>query len=157
MIIGIDPGQRGGVAVLTEQGAVVFAYAMPIIETFIDEMRNTLSSDPFTFVFIEKAQSMPGNKAASMFNYGTHFGEMLGVLKTLQIPHELVHPRTWSKELHAGTKAQDTKLRSIEAARRLFPSEKTVRDNRPHDGIVEAILIAEYGRRKRQGHIRAVG
>ena len=45
----------------------------------------------------------------------------------------------------------DTKATSLIAAKRLFPTESflaTERSKVPHDGIVDAVLIAEYCRRK---------
>ena len=50
----------------------------------------------------------------------------------------------------------DTKVMSLIAATRLFPGDSflpttTVKPNKPHDGIVDALLIAEYGRRLLNG------
>ena len=100
-------------------------------------------------VFLEKAQSMPGQGVSSMFNYGVGFGTILGILAALKIPHTLVHPKTWCKVMHAGTTADDAKARSLEAVRRLFPSVPIIRPRctKPDEGYVDAILIAEYGRR----------
>jgi hypothetical protein len=49
-----------------------------------------------------------------------------------------------------GTQGDDTKQRSIIAAKRLFPEvslRRTERSRKDDDGISDAILLAEYGRR----------
>ncbi len=151
-IAGVDPGKNGGLVLLhTLPGDFapdVEAYVMPVIQEFAAIML----SNKKAHVFIEKAQSFPGGGVSGMFNYGQHFGELLGVLWAYDIPHTLVPPRTWSKVLHAGTAGTDTKKRSVEAAQRLYPNVRLSaggeRAKRPHLGIVEALLIAEFGRRQ---------
>ena len=144
-VVGCDPGLTGGLAFLRKDSIDVVA--MPSIQEFAA----LLLDHGDLHVFIEKAQSFPKQGIASAFNYGTHFGELLGVLVAYKIPHTLVPPRTWTKVIHAGTKDGDTKTRSIEAAQRLFPGVSLVpegsKGKKPHLGIVEALLIAEYGRR----------
>ena len=149
-IVGIDPGEKsGGVAVIHDDHALPHVIPMPSIEDFADIMEELALKR--SHVFIEKAQSFPKQGIASAFNYGRHFGELLGVIMAFKMPHTLVPPRTWTKVMHAGTKDADTKSRSIEAVRRLFPLVLLVpeesRAKKPHLGIVEALLIAEYGRR----------
>lgn len=146
MIIGIDPGQTGGVAELTAvTGTVAALFPMPSISDFA----SWISSRRDSHVFIEKAQCMPKQGISSAFHYGCHFGELLGVLVAYLIPHTLVPPRTWARVMHTGTKDATTKERSVEATQRLFPSVelRVGKAKKPHLGITEALLIAEYGRR----------
>lgn len=146
VIVGIDPGQKGAIV---ELGDDIFVHPMPGIA----DVRNLLDASEPYHVFIEKAQSFPGQGISSAFNYGVHFGELLGCIQALGIAHTLVPPRTWTKVMHAGCAAGEPKERSLEAARRLFPSVNLVqpRCKKPHDGIVDALLIAEYGRRVLNG------
>ena len=101
-------------------------------------------------VFVEKAQAMPKNGATGMFNYGTGYGTILGIIAALRLSHTLVHPTTWCKEMHRGTKSRVPKKRSLEAAQRLYPHVslmRTVRCKAPDEGFVDAMLIAGYGKR----------
>jgi len=102
-------------------------------------------------VFLEKGQAMPKNGAVSMFNYGHHCGQLEGLLIALRIPYTLVSSPTWAKVIHQGTKAADAKSRTLVAIRRLFPRQRLTplesRGIKPHTGIVDALAIAEYGRR----------
>lgn len=148
MIVGVDPGIGGGVAVL--DGETARAYVMPPLTTFAQRLRE----QPPEHVFIERAQAMPKQGVTSMFTYGRHFGELLGVLVALRLQHTLVRPRDWCRAMHVGTAAETPKHRSLEACERLFPHldlRATTRSKKPHTGIVDALCIAEYGRRILRG------
>lgn len=145
-VIGIDPGAAtGGIAIAVNETLVVLP--MPDIRNFFCEMKiHALIGD--AHVFVEKAQSFPKQGIASAFNYGRHFGELLGVLVSCGLRHTLVPPAVWSKTVHAGTKGGDTKVRTLEAVRRLFPDtnfKATQRCKKPHSGMVDAAAIAWYG------------
>lgn len=158
IIVGIDPGKTGGIAIIrpsyTSQRDVDLL-VMPEIQEFAAKMQ-WLETDTSAdcHVFLEKAQSFPGQGIASAFNYGVGYGELLGVLWALGLAHTLVPPRTWTKAIHAGTKDAEPKKRTLEAVQRLFPEMKLTANDRckkPHLGIVDALAIAEYGRRKLNG------
>lgn len=93
---------------------------------------------------------MPKQGIVSAFTYGDHFGAIRGMLVALGLRHVLVAPREWTKELHKGTTAETPKLRSLQAAQRWFPKTNllaTERSKKAHEGLVDALLIADYGRR----------
>lgn len=151
IIIGIDPGQNGGLAILN--------YQLPFETTLIrgeeiEEMKSVLSkignSEKAAHAFIEKAQAMPKQGVCSMFNYGRGFGFQEGFCAALKIPVTLVTPKSWMKIMHQGTNEGETKERSLEAATRLAPGMPFLpgkRSGKPHIGVVEAFLIAKYGER----------
>ncbi len=158
MIIGIDPGRSGAVCVMNTKGQIVLTYTMPdSIGGLVEELRlySYTSRDLYDeihHVYLEKAQAMPKNWAVGMFNYGVGFGEILGMLAALKIPHTLIHPRTWTKVMHQGTKAGKPKERSLEAVRRLYPGYSLLASDKckkPHEGIIDAILIAAFGLRQK--------
>lgn len=125
------------------------------------------------FVTVEKSQPLPAllrkrkrsqedepEKSAaggSIANFNR--GEMRGwawMLTAIRLPFQLVAPRTWQKVMHAGTPQAETKRRSILAAQRLFPAvdlRRTERSRKPHDGIADALLLAEFGRRTQNGGV----
>lgn len=151
-ILAIDPGQRGGLALISSGDASV--EVLPSLSALIALLEwHAASNDP-THTFIEKCQSFPKQGITSAFNYGVHFGELLGVVQAIGLVHTLVPPKTWTKVMHAGTKDAGPKARSLEAVRRLFPHINllaTERCKKPHDGMIDALLIAEYGRRQLAG------
>jgi hypothetical protein len=111
-------------------------------------------------VFVEKAQVMnrmdrgaetePPRSARAAFSYGVGFGTICGAIRGAVYPLRLVPPSVWTRVMHAGCKlATEDKQRSFEACRNLFPGVNLVPPGGrvPHDGLAEALLMAEYGRR----------
>lgn len=155
IICGIDPGQKGGIALIrpayiSMNGSDIELIVMPEIQAFAAKMAWLAGDAEGAHVFIEKAQSFPGQGISSAFNYGSHFGELCGVLWACGLSHTLVSPKTWTKVIHAGTKDADPKKRTLEAMRRIFPKVDLVASPRskiPHPGLYDALAIAEYGRR----------
>ena len=156
LIVGIDPGKSGAVAVL-EDRSIHEIHVMSDIHWFCDFMDSlkvyAKETNQEIKVYIEKAQAMPKNGAVSMFTYGAHYGELLGSMTALRIPFETVPPRTWTAAMHQ-TKSRkiSPKAKSLQALHRLFPDvrltdPRSERAKVPHIGIIDAILIAEYGRR----------
>ncbi len=144
---GTDPGKTGGHAILSAKREVI-AY-MPM--GTLDETINFYSAVKGSLlVMIEKAQCMPKNGAVGMFNYGQGYGEILGALSALGIPHITVPPRTWTKRMHEGIPRDlEPKARSLAAMCHLFPGfdlKATPRCKKHHEGMIDAMLIAEYGR-----------
>jgi len=91
-----------------------------------------------------------------MFNYGEGYGTLKGVIQTLGIPLRLVPPREWTKELHKGVTGGKAKEKSKEAAGLLFPKEDFLRSPRckkPDEGLMDAVLITEFGVREQKGRI----
>ena len=102
------------------------------------------------FCVVEHVNAMPGQGVTSCFSFGQNFGFILGLLRAFVIPFELVRPQKWKKEFSC-TSDKNT---SIEVAQRLFPDvdlRRTPKCSKPHDGIAEALLMAEYARRLRNG------
>lgn len=146
-VCGIDPGQSGGLVRLSEQSGILAAHPMPDMHTLASWLEKWFVSH----VFIEKAQSMPKQGITSAFNYGDHFGQLQGIVIALGIPFTLVPPRTWQKPMFLGTKADlPPKQRALTAAQRQFPGVSflaTERSSKPHEGMIDAALIALYGLR----------
>lgn len=157
LIVGIDPGKEGGYVELDELGTVLCTLEL---EPGLDRLCNRLSVP--THVFVERAQVMarddgrPKAGAVSSFNYGVGYGVICGILRALRLPHTMVRPADWTRMMHQGTTDDGKpKSRSLQAAKRLFPHESWLvgKRSKPHDGLFEAALIAEYGRRTLLGRL----
>jgi crossover junction endodeoxyribonuclease RuvC len=142
--VGVDPGKKGGIAILRADGT--FVSHQPMGEAY--ELAEYLRGKDIIRCYVEKCQAMPSQGVSSMFTYGTGYGKILGVLETLQISYDLVQPQKWQRKMIPGTKRGETKKAALAKARQLFPRESFILDSCrvPHDGIVDAVLIAEYGR-----------
>lgn len=142
--IGIDPGLSGAMAVISTNGA----YAIPFDEEeYVTTLKSCIDEKYAIRAVVEHVGAMPKQGVASTFKFGTNFGWIQGILFALGIPYELVRPQKWKKEFSC-TSDKNT---SVSVARRLFPSVSllaTPRCKKPHDGMAEALLMAEYARRK---------
>lgn len=141
--IGIDPGKSGAIAIIHPDGTVetmpfdAVAYCRRLGELRLHDV----------VCCVEKVGAMPGQGVVSMFNFGHNFGLIEGVLRACCIPYQLVPPQTWKKEFSLSS----DKAKSIEVCQKLFPNVSllaTGRSRKPSDGIAEAVLIAEYARRR---------
>ena len=148
--IGVDPGQKGGYAVISksETGQAVFAYPWDDM-FFAMEMANLMSLKSQGIVAaVEKVGAMPGQGVTSMFNFGKSFGYILGVLSALGIPYQLVPPRKWKAEFGL---LNTEKQASVDVAKRLFPGVSLLPSDRcrkESDGMADALCLCEYARRK---------
>ena len=146
--IGIDPGKNGGIAYIqTTNGEIVCSCACAFNEELLIDMIKSWGDINCTCrCVVEKVNAMPGQGVVSMFNFGQNFGFIQGVLKAYRIPFELVPPQKWKKEFSV-TSDKNT---SIEVCKRLFSNvnlKATPRCKKDHDGMAEALLMAEYARR----------
>ena len=147
--IGVDPGKSGAFAVMNDNGErwaapwsdEGFVIAMKSLTTLRDRDGEKL------IACVEKVGARPGQGTVSMFSFGKAAGFIEGVLSALGIPYQLVPPRTWKREYSLG----NDKGKSIEVCKHLFPDVNllpTDRCRKESDGMAEAILLAEYARRK---------
>lgn len=149
--IGIDPGKNGGFAIISKEELSPSSVTVrPMDEkSFVEDMRfiSEVFSTNEIRCCLEKVGAMPGQGVTSMFTFGTGYGFLQGVLTAFGIPFQLVPPQTWKKAFSLNSNKQT----SIEVCQRLFPNVSLYRTDRckkPHDGMAEALLMAEYARRK---------
>lgn len=143
--IGIDPGKKGGYAVLID-GKVWVAKAWDDDE-FVDCMRQVSQMNTMARAAVEKVGAVKGNGVTSMFSFGKSAGFIEGVMRAFDIPYQLVPPTVWKKEFSLTS----DKALSIEVCKRLFPEINlfpTERCRKESDGISESALLAEFARRK---------
>lgn len=140
--IGIDPGKSGAMAVLAEDIELVVPFD---VQSYKNTLGNILGSK--VFACIERVHAMPKQGTTSMFSFGENYGWIQGILWAHGIPYELVTPKVWKKEFGI-TSDKNT---SIAVCQRLFPGVSLLPNEmsrKPNDGMAEAMLLAEYARRK---------
>ena len=149
-VLGIDPGMNGAICCL--DGDSVATSVMPTIGNCTDEstLYNILKGVPRPkMVFLESVHASPLFGAKGNFKLGTDYGLIKGILFSLSLPYTEVSPQRWQKIMHQGISSTlKPKERSLLALNRRFPGmdvRATGRSTKPHDGIVDAILIAHYG------------
>jgi len=145
-VMGIDPGVNGGLAVLRIDGGVEYLRAFQPSMThaeLVDAVRFALKCMAYwksRTVYVEKVGSMPtdGRRAANTF--GRVDGLIRGALLMAGYPPLDVSPMMWQSAMEclSGGNKNVTKKRALE----LFPRERITH------AVADALLIAEYGRRR---------
>jgi len=133
-ILGIDPGQSGGIALLGE--ITPMASKMPDTEKDIFDLLDSYDGNR---AYIEAVHAMPGQGVSSCFKFGRNYGFLRGCLIALGIPFETVTPQKWQKAL--GCLSHGDKNVTKAKAQELFPSLKVTHST------ADALLIALYGSR----------
>ena len=147
IIAGCDNGFSGAIALIQDDLRILGLYDMPVLqsgktkEVDVSTLQTILKSQKISHLFIEKAQSMPGNGGRHMFNYGGSYFTVRTLVYMLNIPMTIISPVRWKREL-LGDMSKD-KESSIVRAIQLFPMFKPLR--KKDHGKAEALLIAYYG------------
>lgn len=147
--IGIDPGQSGGIGILTFDGPRIGAEAfkMPSTDRELFELLRSLGVFPErTKACVERVHSFPGQGVASSFTFGMSYGAILMGLAATGISYDLVMPRRWQGELGclSGGDKNVTKRR----AQGMFPDLKITH------ATADSLLIAEFCRRLDVGTVK---
>ena len=158
IILGIDPGLDGAVAwIFPDRAEVRIAPTLPAGKSSkrrfdVKAMVELLQAHPVDLAVIEAVSAAPVagrvQGTTSMFGFGRGLGLWEGILAALAIPHVAVTPQAWKKSILAGT-AKD-KPAAIAFAQGYFPAVSLLPGPRcrvPHDGLADALCLAEYGRR----------
>ena len=139
-VIGIDPGQSGGIAYIDSDGCAT-AWKMPDTERDVYELLRTMDRAGAT-AWIEKVGPMPKQGVSSTWKFGQHYGSLRMALIATEIPFEGVAPGVWQRSL--GCLTHGDKNISKRRAQELYPTLKITH------ATADALLIATYGRRN--GH-----
>ena len=146
-VIGVDPGQSGGVAFVTD--SVAESIPMPLAGREVDgrALADWFRFRQPTLVVVEKVGAMPKQGVSSTFKFGRNFGVILGVIEACGYSYRLVTPQAWKRAVLAGTSRD--KLAAIGYVHQMYPGIDLTpgRKRTPHDGMADAVCLAEYGRR----------
>ena len=142
-ILGIDPGFKGAMAMLSDM-RMVEATVMPTIKSEVGNETDYKIVERFIrrsdFVVIEKQQSMPVNGVKQAFNFGGHYYSLRCLVSIHDKPVIYPTKSRWAKLVMPDMKRGD-KSHSISKFNQLYPGF----NSKITDGIAEAVLIARYG------------
>jgi hypothetical protein len=165
--LGIDPGKEGAIGAVDERGRCIEVLPIPLLtaekggreEFDLVEIRAVLhrhmvETSGAVFVTLEKLSPLPRSMGGAYANYArglSHGWEWM--LVAMEIPYQLVGPLRWQRVMLADT-AGDTGRRSIQVAKRLWPTvslRRTTRSRKDDHGFADSLLLADWGRREHQG------
>lgn len=158
MIIGIDPGLSGAIAVfdtVTEGRVSLAVHDMPthtitvagkkrrhidgyLLARMVDEIATL---DDIRMAVVEDVHAMPKQGVTSSFKFGFVTGIVHGVICANLIPMRVVAPQVW-KRAFGLTSDKDASRRCASA---MFPRFAHLWPLAGHDGRAEAALLALYG------------
>jgi hypothetical protein len=160
--IAIDPGKNGAIVYRDKNlpESKIKIHTMPLIKKELDyhalnKIITSLAGDNSDVVLvIEKVGVIFGTSKTTAFSMGHQSGAIEMCAVANRYKYVLVPPKTWQKDIFLGipviskakSSANDTKAMALVAANRMFNPEmlRTNPKNKPHDGIVDALLISEF-------------
>lgn len=151
-VLGVDPGQSGGLAVI-DGAELVDAIRMPTYQfkgkAVIDgrAIINWLADiepdrpAPFDCAVIEAVHAMPRQGVTSSFQFGRMLGGVEVTVTSYGKPVEYVSPATWKKAMGLDRdKASSIDMAKLKFGKRAEALIKFKAD----DGLAEAALLAAY-------------
>lgn len=146
LVVGIDPGQSGGIAMLDSDGRVVETWPMPVLGKEVDSVEiHQLLTEMRPQVVLERAGLRGGQSGA--LTIGANYGRLLAAVEIAGCPLCLCTPVQWSKHfsIPSGLKGPQKKAQSFLAARNVWGQAFTdLGLTKSKDGQVEALLIARW-------------
>ena len=160
--LGIDPGLNGGFAVVSGD-EIRYKMVMPTISFTTKEGKTKIELDregilsflatlpPHTHVAIEEQGAFRGQDIISSCTICSNYGILQLALTTAHMYVTEVPPDVW--QAHFGivsvkkSEGESTKEQAFHIAQKLYPNadfRKSERSHIAHDGIVDAVLIANY-------------
>jgi hypothetical protein len=157
--IGIDNGLTGGlVAISDHRASIIGMSVMPIKgkakgnEVDSEGVFLFLMQWPrkdITVILETPGKHSPGVMAlCSMWD---SYGAIRSILETRGYRHHRIAPQTWQKAVLGNVEKGQTKPAALSRARQLWPDESflaTAKSKKPHEGLIDGALLAEYGRTK---------
>lgn len=147
LVIGVDPGKTGAIAVLDRQGRLYDVHDMPVVGPIISAALlsevvhnyiDPLSLPPFGTAVIEDVHSMPGQGVASSFSFGRALGVVEGVMAGEGLSLRYVSPAKWKKAVGVTADKETSRRRAIE----MWPEHAALFRRKMDADRAEAALIA---------------
>lgn len=160
-IVGIDLGKQGALVCL-HNGKIIDKIVMPLIADEDVDVNVVLKfiqlAGKDCHVIMERFGGFFGYDKKSVASLSRQSGFIETTLLLNNIAHTRVMPQVWQKVMFADTKVfhkpnghKDTKKMALLTINRLMPKETflaTARSSVPHNGMVDAALLALFGNRR---------
>ena len=151
-VLGVDPGIRGGLAIVSINDSaapqLVDAIDIPVTGVGAKERVDVLAIRTWILghqpqhAFIERTQAFPKQGASSGFKYGRAAGAIEAVIACCEAPLTIVEPTMWKRFHHLPGKDKEA---ARQRALQLFPSAHALLARRKDHGRADACLVALYG------------
>ena len=151
VIIGIDPGLSGAIAVLeSRKKSILRLEDMPVVPDGkkrkvsghgLKEILKHYPRATVDMVYLERVSAMPGQGVVSMFSFGRSVGAVEAAISLLELPLTYVTPQKWMERSAGliGTVKDASRGKVLD----LYPDADVLR--KKDNGRADAVLIARYG------------
>ena len=152
IIVGIDPGIAGAIAILDDK-KIYDVIDLPTMSDgkknkrqlnsaqLVKLLRDNISENEEVSVIVEQVHAMPGQGVTSMFNFGQTFGAIKGICAALGLPIFFVRPSKWKKHFELINSSKDSsRTKAIE----MYPSLSDDLARKKDVNKSDAILIARF-------------
>ena len=161
MIIGIDNGISGGIVAISDyDGRIIDMSTMPV------KKHRTRNEIDIRAVHLWLSKATGGNlsnadyvieepnnarNASTAYSMAASFHSLRGFFETKMLNWHRITPQSWQKYMLGKVPKGETKQAALALAKKIWPDERwlaTPRCSKPHDGLIDAALIALYHHRK---------
>lgn len=147
IIIGIDPGASGGIAVWGNG-----LTTMKKCPNNVDDMSEIVNNAKNTgyienhniCAYIEQVHAFPTDARSAAFKFGVNYGKWLGILGVHKIKTVMVSPQKWQKYWQRRLEIKFPKEK-VKRKRRIKEIASHYTDKQVTLYVADAILIALYG------------
>lgn len=163
IVIAIDPGVNGGLAVLTESGDLIDTFRMPSVLGDGPKGRRAVSAalladiinkSQATHAFCELVGPRNTDGVVQAWSFARTVGVIEGVLAAVGIPVTFIPPVTWKRGCDIPPGAENKDIARSRALA-IWPREAHRFALKKDVDIAEACLIGHYGLRKMREARRA--
>jgi|TARA_R100000084_G_scaffold103589_1_gene59677 hypothetical protein len=160
VIVGVDNGLDGGLCAIAQfDGSLIDKIAMPCRqqskkrEIDICKIHKWLSDLNTPFVLAIEEPLAHAKSSQAVRSMAISFGKLLGMSECKGYDVVRVSVHKWQKAMLGYIPKGKTKQAALDKAQELEPSENWLKNKRcrtPHDGMVDAFLIAHYIRERKR-------
>lgn len=161
IIVGVDNGLDGGlVAIAAFDGSIIDAMPMPtrlmngkreVDPHAVSGFLYGLARHPSRLLFAIEEPLKHAKSSQAMRSMGISFGQLSAIAETIGCATMRVQVLDWQKAVLGKVARHQTKTRALAVATTLWPDQCWLASKRckvPHDGMVDAALLARYARMK---------
>ena len=151
LILGVDPGKTGALAVWSPALGLVDVHDMPeatgaALGALVRELIADYEPESFRLAVVEDVHSMPKQGVRSVWTFALGHGSVLGALGALHVPVQLVTPAVWKKAMGLSKDKNASRQRAIE----VWPAEAARFARVKDDGRAEAALLTQWPNGKKE-------
>ena len=154
MIVGIDNGLQGGLCAISKfDGGIVDKCSMPTMQrskkTEIDtaKIKKWLLDLETPFVLAVEEPLGFAKSSQAVRSLALSFGKLMGMAECCEFEVNRISVHKWQKQMLGAVAKGNSTVFALGMAQELAPEENWLKNKRcrtPHDGMIDAFLIARY-------------